>query len=279
LEYLKEILLLKKKEIEKLGKVKGAGYSRKRMDSRKEGNGIKVSGEKERFIKKIDRARVNVIAEIKRASPSRGIINSKLDIEKTAVLYDRYKSFISGISVLTESLYFKGNPEDIAIVKQKTGLPVLRKDFIFNEAQVYQSAEIGADCILLISSILGFNKLKKLYTLASSIGLDVLVEAHTIGEFDKALDIGAKLIGVNNRNLKNMKVDGKAIYEFLGYRKQDFSGKTLVCESGVRDTEYIADLFSKGVNTFLIGEHFMSGRSLEETLKGMETGLKRNKLI
>jgi len=279
LEYLKEILLLKKKEIEKLGEVKGSGDGLTRMDSGKKGDGKEISGEKGRFIKKIDRARVNVIAEIKRASPSKGIINGKLDIEKTALLYDRFKSFISGISVLTESLYFKGNPEDIAIVKQKTGLPVLRKDFIINEAQVYQSAGIGADCILLISSILGFKKLKKLYMLASEIGLDVLLEVHTIREFDKAIDIGAKLIGINNRNLKNMNVNGKIIYEFLNYRKRELSGKILVCESGVRDTGYIADLFSKGVNTFLIGEHFMSGRNLKETLRDMEMRLKRSSLI
>ncbi|MEA2015515.1 MAG: indole-3-glycerol-phosphate synthase [Actinomycetota bacterium] len=279
MKYLKEIMLLKKKEIKEIKKAGWAGNNKIKAEPGKESIKRKVSGKKGRFIKKIDKGKVNIIAEIKRASPSRGIINDKLDIEKTAGLYDRFRNFICGISILTESLYFKGNPEDIAAVKKKTKLPVLRKDFIFSEAQVYQSAEIGADCILLISSILGFKRLEKLYRLASDIGLDVLVEVHTIRELDRALYTGAELIGINNRNLKNMKVNGKVIYEFLNYRSSDLSDRILVCESGVKETGYIRDLFSKGVSTFLIGEYFMRGSNLEKTLKRMETELKKGNLI
>ncbi len=279
MKYLKEILLLKKKEIEEIREIRGIKKDVLQVESEKGGIEEKNRSRKGRFVKEIDKGKVNIIAEIKRASPSRGIINEKLDIEKTALLYDRFKSFICGISVLTESLYFKGNTVDIAAVKQKTKLPVLRKDFIFNEAQIYQSAELGADCILLISSIMGSRKLKNLYSLASNIGLDVLVEVHTTGELDKALDIGAELIGINNRNLKNMKVDGKRIYGFLNYRRRELSDKILVCESGVKDVEYIKELFLNGINTFLIGEYFMAGNQLEKTLKYMELELGKDNLV
>jgi len=274
LKYLKEILLSKKKEIKEINK-NFQSIKHTTVD-----NGEK----KGRFARNIKRDRVNIIAEIKKASPSRGILNSKLDVGKTALLYDRFKGFISGVSVLTESLYFNGNIENIEAVKRKTTLPVLRKDFIFNEAQVYQSAEIGSDCILLISSILSARKLKKLYNLASNLGLDVLVEVHTMEELDKALNIGAKIIGINNRNLKNMIVDEKVIYNFLDYLNnypgiKDISDKIFVCESGVKDVKYIKDLFLSGISTFLIGEYFMKSSNLEETLSNMELELRKANLI
>ncbi len=270
MSYLKEILSAKKEEIKKIRSNLGC------IESVVE----KSKDEKAGFIKNIKKGRVNIIAEIKKASPSRGIINNQLDIERTALIYDKFKSFVCGISVLTESLYFNGGPEDIRTVKKKTKLPVLRKDFIFSEVQVHESVALGADCILLISSLLGHKKLKKLYDLAGNLGLDVLVEAHSMRELNKALDIGAQFIGINNRNLKDMSIDGRIIYDFLKYSEgKDFSDKIFVCESGIKDFKYIKDLFLRGINTFLIGEYFMASGDLEETLSDMELELKMENLL
>ncbi|MDD5601056.1 MAG: indole-3-glycerol-phosphate synthase [Actinomycetota bacterium] len=272
--YLKEILLGKKKETEKIKEIykNWPELSRDSAVTRKKSKG--------NFLRNIKKGKVNIIAEIKKASPSKGIINNNLDIEKTALIYERFRSFICGISVLTEPLYFKGKPENIKIVKEKTMLPVLRKDFIFNETLVYESAALGADCILLISSLLGYGKLKKLYNLACSLGLDVLVEVHEPEDLKKALDIGAPFIGINNRNLKNMSVNKRLIYDFLdNARDNELSDKIIVCESAVKDVEYIKDLFLNGINTFLIGEYFMASDNLEKTLNDMESQLRKGNYI
>lgn len=270
MKYLKEILISKKEEIKNISR-----------NQKREGSVLDGSGEAKRsFLKKIQKGKINIIAEIKKASPSRGIINSRLDIEKTAVVYDKFKDFICGISVLTEPLYFKGEPENIKIVKQNSKLPVLRKDFIFSEMQVYQSAVLGADCILLISSILGKKKLKRLFSSATGLDLEVLVEVHRLEELDKALDIGAQFIGINNRNLGDMSVDSRTTFRLLNYvHKRDLQDKIFVCESGVEDIEYIKKLFFGGINTFLIGGYFMASKNLEETLNNMKTELKREKLL
>ncbi|MDD5600817.1 MAG: indole-3-glycerol-phosphate synthase [Actinomycetota bacterium] len=273
--YLKEILLGKKKETKKLKEsYKDCAHPGSNSAA------IQSSKNKGRFLKNIKKGKVNIIAEIKKASPSKGVINSNLDIEKTALIYDRFKSFICGISVLTEPLYFGGEPENVKIVKEKTLLPVLRKDFIFNETLVYESAALGTDCILLISSLLGSGKLKKLYNLACSLGMDVLVEVHGEEDLKKALDIGASFIGINNRNLRNMSVNKRLIYDFLdNARSRELSDKIIVCESAVRDVEYIKDLFLNGINTFLIGEYFMASDNLEKTLSDIELELKEGNYI
>ncbi len=270
MNYLKEILLAKKEEIKKIGKNPGW------MDSKIQGT-VKSKGN---FLGNIKKGKINIIAEIKKASPSRGIINGMLDVQKTALTYNNFKDFISGISVLTEPLYFMGSPEDIRKVRSKTALPVLRKDFIFSEVQVYESAALGADCILLIASLLGGKKLKKLYELAGNLGLDVLVEVHDMKELDKVLDAGAEFIGINNRNLKTMRIDQETIHDFLRYRSnRELSDKVFVCESGIRDVGYIKDLFSEGINVFLIGEYFMRSNNLEAKLNEIELEFKKKNLI
>ncbi len=274
MKYLKEILLAKKKE------TAGLKENYKGMPLLGGHSAVMQEKKKGHFLENIKKGKVNIIAEIKKASPSRGVINSGLDIEKTALIYDRFRSFISGISVLTEPLYFGGKPENIKTVKDKTELPVLRKDFIFNETLVYESAALGADCILLICSLLGLNKLKRLYNLACSLGLDVLVEVHSTEELKKALDTGATIIGVNNRNLKDMSVNEKLIYDFLHYaRSRELSGKIIICESGIKNVRYIKDLFLNGISTFLIGEYFMESDRLGKTLSDMELELKNENLL
>ena len=232
------------------------------------------------FINSICPGRVNIIAEIKKASPSRGIINGDLDVAEAAKAYDKYRNFVSGLSVLTEELYFKGRKTDIALAKTGADLPVLRKDFIFSEKQVYESAELGADCILLISSLLSYNKLKRLYECARKAGLDVLVETHYRQELMRALDMGAEMIGINNRDLKKMHVDSNHIIKLLGdIPSGGLEEKIIICESGVEDAGYIEKLYKMGVDTFLIGTHFMKSRELDSTLSEFENELMKRNLI
>ena len=265
MDYLREILRNKKNEIKSLdGKFKDKNFI--------DGNF--------NFIKNISSNRVNIIAEIKKASPSRGMINGCLDVEKVALLYSKYKNFISAISVITESVYFKGSTDFLKVVKKVSGLPVLRKDFIFHESQIYESASLGVDCILLISSILGQKKLNKLYNLAKNLGIDVLVEAHSAREFDKAFNTGAQLIGINNRNLKNMEVNiGNTIDILEHAASKDIKDKIIVCESGMENTSYIKDLYKRGIKVFLIGSYFMQSKNLVHDLSDMEARLKRENLI
>lgn len=270
MDYLKNILCSKKKEIKILdGKFK-----------RKEDIFKKSQDERFSFIKNLSNSRINIIAEIKKASPSKGMINSNLNIEKVTLLYNKYKSFISAISVITEPFYFKGSNDYIKTVKKISDLPVLRKDFIFHENQIYESAALEADCILLISSILGQKKLNKLYNMAKSLGLDVLVEVHNIGEFDRALNVDSRLIGINNRNLKSMKVNINNTIEILEYAEsKNIKDRIFVCESGIENINYIKDLYKRGVNTFLIGSYFMQSKNLAYDLKNMEDELKKENLI
>jgi indole-3-glycerol phosphate synthase len=266
MDYLKEILHNKKNEIKKLD------VRFKEKESIPAGN----FG----FIESISTSRINIIAEIKKASPSRGIINGSLDVENVALLYGRYKSFISAISVVTEPVYFKGSSDFLKAVKKVSDLPVLRKDFIFHESQIYESADMGADCILLISSILGQKKLNRLYNVARNSGLDVLVEAHSIREFDKSLNTGARLIGINNRNLKNMEINIGNTIDILEHTAgKDIKDRIIVCESGMDNTGYIIDLYKRGVNVFLIGSYFMQSKNLAHDLSDMEASLKKENLI
>jgi len=264
-KFLKDILIAKKKGLKEI------------KSSAPEAG---PDSNKKKFTDSISPGRVNIIAEIKKASPSRGIINGDLDVSETAKTYDKYKSFISGLSVLTEELYFKGKKTDIALAKAGTGLPILRKDFMISKKQIHESAGLGADCILLISSLLGHNKLKTLYESAMETGLDVLVETHHIQEFMMALDLGADIIGINNRDLKKMQVDNNHIIDLLGELPADaLDDKIIICESGVEDIDYIERLYEMGVNTFLIGTHFMRSRELDDTLLEFENGLKERDLI
>lgn len=265
LKFLKDILIAKKKGLK---------------DIKVSGSEIVSDSTGKRFIDNISPGRVNIIAEIKKASPSRGIINGGLGVTEIAKAYNRYRSFISGLSVLTEELYFKGKKTDIALAKAGTSLPVLRKDFIFSERQVYESSDLGADCILLISSLLSYKKLKKLYECAMGVGLDVLVETHYRHELIRVLDMGAEMIGINNRDLEKMHVDSSHIITLLeSIPASMLEGKVIICESGVDDSAYIEKLYGMGVNTFLIGTYFMKSRKLDDTLSGFENELKKRNLI
>jgi indole-3-glycerol phosphate synthase len=200
-----------------------------------------------------DRGRTNIIAEFKKASPSKGVINGSADAKATAAIYERAGA--AAISVLTEEDYFGGSLDDLRIVRSAVGIPILRKDFVFDEFQIYESADTGADAILLIVSSLDAGRLSDLRSLAEDdLGMDALVEVHNAAEMRVAADIGAKLVGVNNRNLKTFDVSLTVSRELANLAPSD---AILVAESGLRTRDDLIELRSIGYSAFLIGETLM----------------------
>jgi indole-3-glycerol phosphate synthase len=193
-----------------------------------------------------------VIAEIKKASPSAGIIRENFQPDQIAVSYET--SGAACLSVLTDAEYFKGANEYLQQARKACSLPVLRKDFLVDPWQVYESRVLGADCILLIVAALERAQLLDLDGLAREIGLDVLVEVHNENELDDALATGASLIGVNNRDLHTFTTN-LAVSERL--QPMIPKGRTMVTESGIRNQEDVARMGRCGIHAFLVGEAFM----------------------
>ena len=192
---------------------------------------------------------VSVIAEVKRRSPSRGTLNADLDPARQALLYERGGA--SAISVLTEHDYFDGSPADLRDVRGAVGLPALRKDFIIHPAQVWESAAMGADAILLIVAILDDATLAGLLTEASEAGLPALVEIHSAIEAERALSAGAPIIGVNNRDLRTFEVDlatAEALAPLIGDQA------IRVAESGIHTPDDVARMATVGFDAVLVGE-------------------------
>jgi indole-3-glycerol phosphate synthase len=216
---------------------------------------VPSKSEKRDFKGAISKDRIAVIAEIKKASPSKGVIQNDFSPKKQAQIYD-------AISVLTEDRYFEGKDEYLKLVKGETKKPVLRKDFIVDEYQIKESKILGADAILLIVAILQ-NNLKKFYELARSLELDCLVEVHDEEELKKALDCGCEIIGINNRNLKDFTVDLRTTERLIQNIPDHL---TIVSESGIKTVDDVRYLSSIGVNAVLIGETLMR-MNKEEILK------------
>ena len=207
---------------------------------------------------------IKLIAEVKKASPSRGVLVADFDPVALALTYASCGA--AAISVLTEATHFQGSPEHLEKIREKVGLPLLRKDFIFDEYQIYESAAIGADAILLIASILSANKLKSLLDLSHRIGLACLVETHDEKDMAKALKSGAEIIGINNRDLKTFKTDIETTHKL---RELVPAGKIVVSESGISTAEDIKKLKAFGVNAVLIGEALLTAPDIPAAIKGM----------
>jgi indole-3-glycerol phosphate synthase len=208
--------------------------------------------------------RFNVIAECKRRSPSRGVLRSDYDPAAIATGYDRAGA--AAISVLTEPTFFDGSLEHLAVVRQATQLPILRKDFIVDRYQILESRAAGADAILLIVAALSPEALSNLYRTATDAGLDVLVEVHELSELPMALEAGATIIGVNNRNLRTLEVDTSVTSEIADLIPQDV---VAVAESGLRTIDDLRVLQTRGYDAFLIGERFMTADDPGAALKGL----------
>jgi len=208
-----------------------------------------------------------VIAEIKKASPSAGIIRENFQPDQIALSYE--SAGAACLSVLTDAEYFKGANEYLQQARNACSLPALRKDFLLDPWQVYESRVLGADCILLIVAVLERAQLLDLDGLAREIGLDVLVEVHHENELDDALATGASLIGVNNRDLRTFTTN-LAVSERL--RPMIPQDRTLVTESGIHSPKDVARLRRCGIHSFLVGEAFMRREDPGEALRTLFFG-------
>lgn len=198
------------------------------------------------------RGKVAVIAEIKKASPSQGVIRHAFDPAAIAVSYARAGA--SCLSILTDKQFFHGEPEFLQQGRGACALPVLRKDFIIDPWQVYESRAMGADCILLIVKALGDAQMAELAGLASDLGMDALLEVHDGEELERALALKPPFIGINNRNLASFHTDTGVTIGLLPRIPPDC---LVITESGIRSREDVARMLSHGVKGFLIGETFM----------------------
>jgi len=207
--------------------------------------------------------RVNIIAEIKRASPSKGVINDQINVAERASEYELGGA--AAVSVLTEEDFFKGSLEDLKLVRKATSLPVLRKDFIIDEFQIYEAAASGADAILLIAAALGDDELRQFISIAETkLGLDVLLEVHDLDELERAKQLDAAVIGVNNRNLHSFEVSLDVSRE-LALNKPAHS--LFISESGLSSANEILELQRLGFNAFLIGETLMRSSGVVDELR------------
>ena len=214
--------------------------------------------------------RVNIIAECKRRSPSKGVLRG--DYDPVAIARGYADAGAAAISVLTEPTFFDGSLAHLAAVRAAVDVPLLRKDFIVSEYQLYEARAAGADAVLLIVAALSAPELKALHDRATELGLDVLVEVHDEGELQRALDAGARIVGVNNRNLRTLTVDIHASEAVIGRMP---AGVIAVSESGLRAADDLARLQQLGYHAFLIGERFMSaadpGAALRELMAALAT--------
>lgn len=213
------------------------------------------------FEKALNSGDMAFICEIKKASPSKGIINEEFPYLSIAQEYE--KAGASAISVLTEPYWFLGKDEYLTRIKNKVGIPVLRKDFTVDPYQIYEAKLLGADAVLLICSILDKEKLRSYVEIAHGLGLSALVEAHTEEEVENALKANARIVGVNNRNLKTFEVD---LNTSIRLRRLVPESVLFVSESGIKTGEDIKNLRKNQVNGVLIGETLMRSGKIGEKL-------------
>ena len=195
-----------------------------------------------------------IIAEIKKASPSAGIISEDFDPIKKAKEYEDFGA--SALSILTEEDFFQGSSEYLKEVKAITSLPILRKDFMIDEYQIYEAKLIGADCILLIASVLNDDEIQSFVDLAESLELDYLIEVHDLNELKRVEHFSNAMIGVNNRNLKTFDVD---LNNSINLKNAFNSNNLFVAESGIKSQDDIDTLKAHDIHVFLIGESLMKG--------------------
>lgn len=201
---------------------------------------------------KIAAGRPAVIAEIKRASPSKGVLRAQFDPEAIARSYARHGA--ACLSVLTDAQFFQGAPEHLAVAREASGLPVLRKDFVIDEYQVHESRALGADCILLIVAALDPARMRALEAAAQALGMAVLVEVHDGAELETALALATPLIGINNRNLRTFETRLETTLDLLDRVPGD---RLVVTESGILAPSDVARMRASDVQVFLVGEAFM----------------------
>lgn len=204
---------------------------------------------------------LGLIAEVKKASPSKGLIREDFHPVGLAEAYERAGA--DCISVLTDVQYFQGSNDYLKAVRQAVQVPIIRKDFTIDELQIYEARLIGADAILLIAAILTTDQMKSYLGLAADLGMDALVEVHDRAELERALELDTQLIGINNRNLHTFVTDLRTTEELIRHIP---AGKTVVSESAISSVQDVAYLRSVGAHAMLIGEHFMRQPIVEQAV-------------
>jgi len=206
--------------------------------------------------------RTKIIAEVKKVSPSRGLLVN--DVYLSEILLDYEKGGASAISIITEEKYFQGSIEYVAEAKKTVDLPVIRKDFIVDEYEVYQAGTAGADAVLLIGEALDKGQIAELIDISSQVGIDVLLEIHSMKMYEKVADLKGFILGVNNRNLDTLKVDLAVAYEII---KNIPVNLPVVVESGIETRDHIECFMRLGVSGFLIGTSLMISENPREKLR------------
>ncbi|MFH1037922.1 MAG: indole-3-glycerol phosphate synthase TrpC [PVC group bacterium] len=214
------------------------------------------------FEEALRRPGLSLVAEIKRSSPSAGAIAGEIDPARLGRLYQ--EGGAAAVSVLTENYYFGGSLEDLRITKEAVTIPVLRKDFILDEYQVYESRCAGADAVLLIAEMLDREQLKKFLRVAGELGLSCLVESHGRGELKKTIDCPASIIGINNRDLNTLEVDLETSLRLLPLIPED---RVRVAESGIRTAGDVRRLAGAGADAILVGETLVRSDNVKATIK------------
>ena len=233
---------------------------------------LRLRGKRDFFapLRKPKLGTIALIAEVKKASPSAGVIRPDFDPIQVAREYEAAGA--SCLSVLTDEKFFQGSLEYLRSIRQAVNLPLLRKDFIIDERQILEAIEWGADAILLIVAILNDAELNRFHSLATQAGLAVLVEAHDESELDRAMAAGARLIGVNNRDLKTFTVDlgtTERLAARLSRASGDASSALLVAESGIRNRADVERLVRAGVQAILVGESLMRQANVAAKLRDL----------
>ncbi len=256
-DILKRILARKKEEIE----ARRHNASLEQVQQ-KAGQADRPRGFVTAMQRKLDAGEPAIIAEIKKASPSKGVIRADFNPVQIAESYE--KGGAACLSVLTDEDFFQGHDDYLVVVRHACELPVIRKDFIVNPYQVFEARALGADCILLIVAAVDDNLLKALFDLSSELGMDTLVEVHNVDELERALALDLPFIGVNNRDLRSFNTSLSTTLDLLG----NIPGNCIVVtESGIHTVDDVQLMRSKGVNAFLVGEAFMRAAEPGEQLR------------
>ena len=248
---LNDIITQKKKDIEEIKRRLPLHHLRETVEHH-------IPKRPRSFLKAVSNPRgLNLICELKKASPSEGVIREDFQPLRLASQFEYVGA--AAISVLTEPHFFKGRPSYLKTVRQVTQLPILRKDFILESYQLYESALLEADAVLLIAGILTHEELKGLMEIGRDLKIDALVEVHTNEDLEKALEAGAAIIGINNRNLHTLEVDPRRAKNLIPMIPK---GITKVVESGLSKHEELMEYKSLGVNTFLAGTVLMKAKDV-----------------
>ena len=224
------------------------------------------------FVKALQQnyVRPSIIAEVKKASPSKGVIRHDFDPIAIAEAYERGGA--NCLSVLTDSEFFQGSFENLQLVRNNISLPLLCKEFIISPYQIYLARHSGADAVLLIAAILSDSEMQDFLGLIHSLGMNALIEVHTLAELDRVLQLeGVRLLGINNRNLEDFSVSLSTTQDLIRQRKEELNSKniTLVSESGIATKADLDKVAEAGAKAVLIGESFMRQTNIEEALKNL----------